>query len=382
MSASPLVSVVIPAYNASTHVRTAVTSALQQTYQPIEVVVVDDGSTDATPQIVTSLAVADSRVRLIRQPNQGVAAARNRGIAASRGTYVAPLDADDYWLPDKIRSQVARIEAGGPGMGLVYCWWITVDANGRRIGTSPRWTEEGNLFRALLHTNMIGNGSLPLFRRACLDVVGTYDTSLRARGGEGCEDWDLSLRIASRYDIGVVPMFASAYRRVPRSMSTDIDKMRRSFQLVMAQVQETTPDLPGAVVRWSRASYSCYLATTAYGNGEYGHVVRLIARAVARDPLAVLWPSAMLVLCRALIRLVVPRPCAVDGPVRPSTRGTARSQPADHGRMATALRRMLAHGPYDRIHARRWRQLTADAGVAVTPTDVRPTVLASTLTRR
>src|SRR5439155_4413373 len=107
---TPLVTVVIAAFNAMAHIEETCLSALRQTYRSLEVIVVDDGSTDETSRIVQRLAASDSRVRLIRQQNRGVAAARNAGIAAASGEFIAPLDADDLWDSTKIERQVRRLQ--------------------------------------------------------------------------------------------------------------------------------------------------------------------------------------------------------------------------------------------------------------------------------
>ena len=122
-----LVSVIVPAYNAAATIGETLRSALAQTYPQLEVLVVDDGSTDATADIVRSFVARDPRVRLLQQANAGVAAARNLAIAQSRGAYVAPLDADDLWHPQKIALQLEALRRGGPRVGVVYCWWRVID---------------------------------------------------------------------------------------------------------------------------------------------------------------------------------------------------------------------------------------------------------------
>src|SRR5262245_28337071 len=123
---APLVSVVIPAYNAEAYIATSLRSVTAQTYRNLEIIVVDDGSRDATATIVRSLAADDPRIKLQQQQNAGVAAARNRGIEASSGDLVAPLDADDLWQPSKIERQVAVMQRGSPKVGLVYAWFVQI----------------------------------------------------------------------------------------------------------------------------------------------------------------------------------------------------------------------------------------------------------------
>ena len=124
------VSVVIPTYNYGRYLATAIESALAQTFVPLEVIVVDDGSTDDTPQILETFG---NRIQTIRQLNQGAGAARNTGIAAARGEYVAFLDSDDIWKPRKLQMQIARFDAD-PALGLVHCGVEAMDGREMTIG--------------------------------------------------------------------------------------------------------------------------------------------------------------------------------------------------------------------------------------------------------
>ncbi len=117
-SDQPLVSVVIPAFNASTYIERTLRSVMRQTYAALEIVVVNDGSTDHTAKLVEQIAASDSRIRLLSTPNRGVAAARNTGIEASSGRFVAFLDADDLWHPTKIEKQVNALKRLSPRTGL------------------------------------------------------------------------------------------------------------------------------------------------------------------------------------------------------------------------------------------------------------------------
>ena len=132
-----LVSVIIPVRNGERLVKRTLVSALAQTYDPIEVVVVDDGSTDRTATLVEAVAARDSRVRLFRTHKAGVAAARNLAISQARGKLIAPLDADDLWHPEKIARQVGLMQSSSPKVGLVYCWSIKIDEDDFLIWLPP-----------------------------------------------------------------------------------------------------------------------------------------------------------------------------------------------------------------------------------------------------
>jgi glycosyltransferase involved in cell wall biosynthesis len=241
-SSEDLVSVVIPAFNAARTIDETLRSVRAQTHKSLEILVVDDGSSDATPQIVTEHARLDDRVRLINQQNGGVARARNRGIAEATAALVAPVDADDLWAPTKVAKQLARLQSGGDRMGLVYTWFSIIDANSRVVPTNHRPSiEEGDLLNRLLRGNVIGNGSSALMRKSVVEQAGGYDASLLDRGAQGCEDHLLYFRIAERHDIGLVPEYLTGYRQTADNMSSDVLQMLRSFQIVAAEMKARHP---------------------------------------------------------------------------------------------------------------------------------------------
>ncbi|HYC03122.1 MAG TPA: glycosyltransferase family 2 protein [Azospirillaceae bacterium] len=286
-----LVSVVVPAYNAAPFIQEAVESALAQSHRDLEVIVVDDGSTDETVAIVRRLVARDARVRLIRQRNGGVAAARNRAILEARGTYVAPLDADDFWHPDKLRLQVAAMERMGPGCGMAYGWSVIVDAAGWRTGLGNRARHEGRVLPALVRMNFIGCASNALFRRSLLMEIGGYDGTLRDRGAQGCEDYKINLQVAARATVACVPAFLTAYRRLPDSMSACVGTMRRSWELVIEETRARHPELPARLFRWSDASLSWWLCFKRARAGDGAGAARLAWRTVRNDPAFALTPE-------------------------------------------------------------------------------------------
>jgi beta-1,4-mannosyltransferase len=193
----PKVSVVIPVYNRATPVRRAIESVLRQTYQNFEIIVVDDASSDHSVESVRS--ISDPRLTVIcHDRNRGGSAARNTGIRASSGEYVAFLDSDDEWLPDKIQRQLAVFGRSDDRLALVYTGANRVYEN--------QWTEihrprrHDNVARALLLDNVVGETSVGMVRRGVLNELSGFDETLPAR-----QDVDLWLRIAERYRVEVVP---------------------------------------------------------------------------------------------------------------------------------------------------------------------------------
>ncbi|NJR68854.1 MAG: glycosyltransferase family 2 protein [Synechococcales cyanobacterium CRU_2_2] len=222
----PTVSVVIPAYNAMNYLPETLDSALNQTFQDFEVVIINDGSTDPIETWVGQLN--HPKVRLISQENRGLAAARNAGILAARGELIAFLDADDLWAPNKLAAQVEMF-ARSPGVGLVYSWVANINAQGKETGRVLCSTAEGSIWPELLRGNCIGCGSVPMVRRECFEVLGAFDTQL----GSSNEDWDMWLRLAAVYPIRVVKEVLVYYRQHPNSASRNWLQMERTSKIVL-----------------------------------------------------------------------------------------------------------------------------------------------------
>ena len=196
---TPNVSVVIPTYNRAQLVTEAIDSVLMQTYKDYEIIVVDDGSTDDTEQVLVPYR---DRIRYIYQENQGGAAARNAGIRNSKGTYIAFLDSDDLWLPSKLEKQVAVLNEY-EDIALVYSNISYCDDRGKPIreGYDSDMFPAGHVFeKVLLWKAMCGNLQTWLIKRTCFEEIGYLDMSLAMS-----EDRDISLRVAMKYKIYGIP---------------------------------------------------------------------------------------------------------------------------------------------------------------------------------
>jgi glycosyltransferase involved in cell wall biosynthesis len=267
-----LVSVIIAVFNGEATLGETLESAVLQTYKDLEIIVVDDGSTDGTPAIIQSYSARDSRIRAIRQTNGGVARARNRGIAEARGEFIAPLDADDLWDPAKLERQIARMQDAGDGTGFVYCWSVRIDAAGAVVDRLPEWFVEGDTLATLVQANYTGNASTPLYRKRCVVEAGGYDERPR-----GCEDWDLALKVAARHQVAAVPELLVGYRRSPTAMSLNFEMMERSRKQLIDGVRDREPGLPPAVFRRSEEQFALYIAGMLFWSGRYGAaIVRLL----------------------------------------------------------------------------------------------------------
>ena len=277
----PLVSLVVPAHNAERFIEGTIRSLLSQTYRHIEVIVIDDGSSDRTAALVTSIQEEDPRVVLLRQANLGVAAARNAGIERARGELIAPVDADDLWYPRAIEKLAGCLDEQGPGVGIAYAWSAYIDEQGLLTGGFRAATLEGDVFATLLCHNFLGNASCTMLRRECFDVTGGYDSGFREHAEQGCEDWDFYLRVSEHYHFRVVPELLIGYRKVAGRMSSDSERMARSHSYMLHKVYKRHPRLPGFLSRISKSSFYLYLADEG-GPASRGAWLR---RAFASAPL-------------------------------------------------------------------------------------------------
>jgi Glycosyl transferase family 2 len=244
---APAFSVVIPAYNAAATIGTTIRSVLAQTLSDLELIVVDDGSTDRSVAIAEALASEDGRVRLIRQANQGPSTARNAGISEARGPLVSILDSDDLWMPHYLEAMVQALESD-PGAGFAYTdAWVLHDRSGRIFRRTPfddyppppagASTEE--ILRRLVEQNFVMCSVT--MRRAVVVELGAFDTSMQS-----AEDYDLWIRIvAAGHGAAAAQGRPLIQRDRPTSISKDEAFMRDGMRTVMQHVLAS--DVPASV---------------------------------------------------------------------------------------------------------------------------------------
>lgn len=264
----PLISVIIPAYNAATTIATTIESVLAQTEPNFEIVVVDDGSIDRTAAIVAGLA--DRRLHLISIDNGGQARARNRGIAAARGEFLAFLDADDRWTADKLAAQLAALR-DRPAAAVAYSWTAYVDSEGRSLHRGSEVAVSGWVGPALIVSNFLENGSNPLVRRSAIEAVGGFEPALVPS-----EDWDLWLRLADRFEFVAVPAVQILYRVSPESQSADTRRLERSCRACVAawlarQAGLTEPHQAAILARRGLANVYKYLCYKELAGARHDH---------------------------------------------------------------------------------------------------------------
>ena len=217
MVKNPTVSVIIPTYNRVHLIGKAIKSVLNQTYQDFEIIVIDDGSTDNTGEIIRSFK--DKRVKYIKKykENKGISVARNIGIKMARGKYIALLDSDDEWLPEKLDKQVKILQSESPEVGVVCSWSYNIDEKGNYISKRYLPKKDGYIYEDLLSTNPISVPTV-LIRKECFNRVGLFDDLLNAQ-----EDWDMWIRIAKYYRFALIKIPLVKYRLHSNQISRNLE---------------------------------------------------------------------------------------------------------------------------------------------------------------
>ncbi|OAF16763.1 glycosyltransferase family 2 protein [Bradyrhizobium neotropicale] len=279
-----LVSVVIPAFNAEATIDETLRSVRSQSYERLEIIVVDDGSADGTLAVAERHAECDPRINIVRQDNAGVAAARNTGWRAARADFIAFIDADDLWAPGKIERQLQAMMDGGERTGLVYSWYAWIDAKSRVSVKSDPVFHAGEVLDYLFEGNFIGNGSSAMVRREALVAANGFESGLRASGAQGCEDLLLYCRVAETYHFAVVPEYEIGYRYLPNNMSSDMTRMFRSWMLVADEMAARHPDRIALLDR-GISNYARWLLRRALIGGRLRYFASVLWLLARRNPL-------------------------------------------------------------------------------------------------
>jgi glycosyltransferase involved in cell wall biosynthesis len=248
------VSAVVPAYNATRTLPATIASIRSQSVEVLEIIVVDDGSKDDTLELARSLGA-----RVITQANAGHAAARNTGIAAAEGRYVAFLDADDLWLPDKLERQLDEIRRN-PEIRALQTGAARIDDELRLLWIERCERSKDQLWDTLYFRNMPALMSTLMVERELLEEVGGFDSSLVI-----LQDWDIAIRLAQRGQLHSLPDVLSAYRYYGTSQSADVDIHVKPGLRVLEKVF-ADPRLPAEVRARRRRAYARFYAMLCGGS--------------------------------------------------------------------------------------------------------------------
>jgi glycosyltransferase involved in cell wall biosynthesis len=293
----------MPAYNSAATIGEAIHSVLAQTLQDFELLVIDDGSSDSTTAVCAG--IGDDRVRVFSFENGGPAASRNRGIGRARGKLIAFLDADDVWLPDKLRFQVDAL-AEHPDAALVYSWIDCVDDHGQFLRHGVHIRAEGQVYSELLSRNFVVTTSSPMVRKEAFDEVGLFDERYRIG-----EDWDMWLRVADRFPFACVPRVHVHYRVRGDSMMSNVADVFDSTIEILRRGLARLPPSPrrDEIERAATGRINRYLAVRLIETGDSrAHAVdagRFWWSFVRNSPLAATDVAKALVLGGAIVLMLI-----------------------------------------------------------------------------
>jgi hypothetical protein len=284
----PIISVVVPAYNVAKTLRETLISISNQTFTDIEIIVVDDGSTDTTPDILA--AYADDRLQVIRQFNRGLAGARNTGIFHAKGKYIAFCDSDDVWEAEKLERHFNHLE-GDDNVGISFAGSSMIDENGSflKVSQLPKLTDisAADVFKR----NPIGNGSAAVVRRAAFDCIAYrpawekdrdwwFDETMRQS-----EDIDAWMRfiLASDWKVEGIDGLLTRYRIQSGGLSANLLKQFQTWQHMCSKVKDTAPQFAQRHALAAEAYQLRFLARRAFMMHDGATAMKLAFSSLAKS---------------------------------------------------------------------------------------------------
>ena len=280
------VSIIVPVYNAEKYVRLTLESALAQTYQNLEILIVDDGSTDSSVEICRRFN--DDRIRIIQQKNRGLSGARNTGIRNATGCYVAFLDADDLWVPEKVEKHIHHLETS-PNVGASFSYSKFIDEQGNPLGLLQFSKTKDITPLDILCRSPIGNGSAALFRKAVFEDIAfeverdgqvEYDYfDEQFRESQDVECW-MRVAIQTAWKIEGVPELLTLYRVNSQGISANIEKKLNAWDRLIERIYSYAPAKMAEWERPARAYHFRHLARRAITLADKDQSIYLFSMAV------------------------------------------------------------------------------------------------------
>jgi glycosyltransferase involved in cell wall biosynthesis len=270
------VSVIIPTYNSAQYLIAAVESVLAQTFKDFEILVIDDGSTDNTSEVIKQFKDC---VRYIKQENQGVSVARNRGIKESCGKYVAFLDADDIWMPTKLERQIEVLKEN-PKSNACYTEYIAFSGDMKPTELKRLRTGGYVLNDLLLRGNVVGPPSALLGERQLFEKLGGFDSNLSL-----CADWDMWIRLALMTELTFLKEPLIKYRLHDSNMSKNV-KLLEEDTLKLLEKSFAMLNLPEEFLAKRKEAFAYHyivFAKSYFRTGQYSNFFRCVARSVSWD---------------------------------------------------------------------------------------------------
>lgn len=286
IAATPALSIVIPSYNVAPYIEAAISSALDQTFTDLEVIVVNDGSTDQTPAIIERIAAErnDPRLKIIHRANGGLAAARNTGIKAAMGEFIGFLDSDDVWHPTKAAKHVDRMRAD-PTIGISFSHSQYIAESGVPTGGILFAKKTEPSLHDMIRRNHVGNGSTPVVRSICFKKAGVFREELKS-----CEDYEMWCRILWATDLRAeaIQEPLTSYRLRDSSLSFNFEKFVSNADLAMSALRERMKHVPERLFRAGHAEHYRIAAWKAAITGQDKSAANLLIRSLR------LWPWLLL----------------------------------------------------------------------------------------
>ncbi|BAY36974.1 family 2 glycosyl transferase [Nostoc sp. NIES-2111] len=255
MNNSPLISVIIPAYNCEKTIKKTINSVLQQAFTDFELIVVNDGSQDSTLDVVGE--IHDTRLKVFSFENAGGNVSRNRGLNLAVGNYISFLDADDIWTPDKLESQLEALQKN-PEAHVAYSWTDYIDEEDNFLVSGRHVSANGDIYEKLLISNFLDNGSNPLISKESLVELEGFDESLKA-----AQDWDMWLRLAAKYSFVAVTKVQILYRISSHSLSANLTRQEKYCLQVLEKSSHIRPPKNKKTLHLSKANIYKYLTCKA-----------------------------------------------------------------------------------------------------------------------
>ncbi|MFT5571534.1 MAG: glycosyltransferase involved in cell wall biosynthesis [Cryomorphaceae bacterium] len=293
----PLVSVVIPVYGVEKYIQEAVASVLAQTYVSFEVIIVDDESPDNSIEIVQH-SFSDNRIRIVRQANRGLAGARNTGIRHAKGEFVAFLDSDDFWVPEKLENHVALMLCV-PGCGVSFSSSQFVNEQSQALGRmqAPKKKQDYEP-QDIFCRNPIGNGSVPVIRKSILEQVAFFRPDKLSEGEPYAQYFDETLRQSEDVDCWTRIALKTAtefhyidkplthYRLYNGGLSADVDKQFATWMTLLTNLEAYAPDFANKYGSTAKAYQYRYLARRSVFQGQARNALRFMILAFGTNPRA------------------------------------------------------------------------------------------------
>lgn len=285
----PIISIVIPMYNVEKYITQSINSVLNQSFHHFELILVDDGCTDRTLEIVNEFN--DARIRLVSQRNRGLSGARNTGIEAARGIYIALLDADDFWDKDKLSKHIMHLNHN-PKVGVSYCPSLFVDENNNLLGIGqfPKLKQITN--EQIFCRNPVGNGSAAVIRRSLLNEIGYYGTgedkyrkmyfNENLRQSEDIELWT-RIAITTQWLFEGIEQPLTYYRVNESGLSANLSKQFDSWLKAVDLNKDKAPDFYNDYFQLAKAYQLRYMARRAVQSSSRFDAIKFIHKALYCD---------------------------------------------------------------------------------------------------